>query len=144
MPNVCLNRIAISGPPTVVMDLVRTLAGDEEPFDFEQLIPMPDAFLGAAGEEVTPTGLPRWYLWARTNWGVKWNAWGGSRRGYGRSGRVRYRFCTAYGPPSEFLDRVAFRWPEVTMRLVFEVEFLGAGDGLWTGGARVALRDEVV
>jgi hypothetical protein len=104
---------------------------------------MPDELLGPKGEMRGPSGLPRWSEWARVNWGVKWNAWSGARRGYGRTGRVRYRFLTAYGPPSEFLDRVAAGWPQVTMRLEFSVELLGDGDGLWRDGARDELHDEI-
>lgn len=143
MPNICDNRLAIAGPPEVVMDLVQSLQGKEQPLDFECLVPMPDVLLGPQGEIRGPSGFPRWYEWARTNWGVKWNAWGGVRRGYGRTGRVRYRFLTAYGPPSEFLDGVAARWPQVTMRLEFSVELLGDGNGLWRDGARAELHDEI-
>jgi hypothetical protein len=143
MPNVCDNRLAICGPPEAVMQLVRTLESEEQALDFNTLIPTPDELNGPEGEAVGESGFPRWYEWNRTNWGVKWNTWEVVRRGYGRTGRVRYRFCTAYGPPAEFLDCVAARWPEVTMTLTFDVELLGDGDGLWRDGVRVKLHDEV-
>lgn len=144
MPNVCDNRLAISGPPEIVMELVRSVEGPEEALDFESLIPVPDEIDGPAGQALGESGLPVWYEWARIHWGVKWNAWGGRRRGYGRTGRVRYRFFTAYGPPDAFLDQVAASWPQVTMELEFWVEFLGEGTGLWRDGKRIKLHDEVV
>jgi hypothetical protein len=143
VPNHCENGLAISGPPEIVMELVRAVDGPEEPFDFETLLPVPPEIAGPAGQEQGEPGLPVWYEWARTHWGVKWNAWGGRRRGYGRTGRVRYRFFTAYGPPDAFLDHVAARWPEVTMELEFWVELLGEGTGLWRDGRCVDLDDEV-
>lgn len=143
MPNVCDNRLAISGPPNAVLELVRSVEGPEEPFDFETLIPVPAEMSGPDAQQPGESGLPLWYEWARTHWGVKWNAWGGRRQGYGRTGRVRYRFFTAYGPPDAFLDHVAAKWPQVTMRLEFSVELLGEGGGVWTDGRCIELDNEV-
>lgn len=64
---------------------------------------------------------------------MKWNAVSVTRRGYGRTGRVRYRFFTAYGPPTEFLNALARRFPRVEMDLTFEVELLGDGRAAWRG-----------
>ena len=75
MPNVCDNRLAISGPPDAVRELVRSVGGPEEPFDFETLMPVPAEMLGPEGRQPGESGLPLWYEWARTHWGVKWNAW---------------------------------------------------------------------
>src|SRR4051794_4660151 len=97
MPNCCDNRLAIAGPPDVVMELVRLLEGPEEKLDFERLLPTPRDLLEGADYDAPgiPDELPGWYQWHREHWGVKWNAWGASRRGYGRTGRVRYRFSRA-------------------------------------------------
>ncbi len=71
--------------------------------------------------------------------GVKWNACDVTRRGYGRTGRVRYRFMTPYGPPSAFLDFVAARYPEVAMSLSYDVESLGCGMAACAGGRRISI-----
>ena len=143
MPNACENRLAITGPPGSVMELVRWLEGEDSRLDFERLVPMPPGLRGPAGNTLGASGLPLWREWANANWGVKWNAWSVVRQGYGRTGRVRYRLRTAYGPPSEFLDRVAERWRDVTITLTFDVELMGDGSGLWRDGERVELHDQV-
>jgi hypothetical protein len=113
------------------MELVEQLAGDQA-LDFEKLLPTPAHLL----EERTAglRGLPGWYEWRREHWGVKWNAEGVRRRGYGRTGRVRYRFHTPYCAPIEFLDHVASLWPDVTMELTFDVEQMGGGAVSWSAG----------
>lgn len=140
MPNWCDNRLAIAGPPAVVRLLVEELEGPEQPLDFEQLLPTPGELVDGAGNRAAgmPAELPGWYQWRLEHWGVKWNACDVARRGYGRTGRVRYRFFTPYGPPMEFLDHVARRYPEVGMDLVFAVELLGGGRASWRAGARCA------
>ncbi len=117
------------------MELVSLVEGDE-PFDFEQLLPMPEGIRDGADYDAPgiPDALPGWYQWAREHWGVKWNAAYVTRRGYGRTGRVRYRFLTAYGPPTEFLDELALRFPDVEMDLVYDVELLGGGAAYWRDG----------
>jgi hypothetical protein len=116
------------------MEMVGRLEGDG-PLDFEQLLPTPKDLLD--GDDDRETDLfPGWYAWRREHWGVKWNASSVRRRGYGRSGRVRYRFVTPYGPPLEFLDHVGALYPMVQLRLEFEVEMLGRGGGAWHGGRR--------
>ncbi len=146
MPNWCDNRLAIAGPPDVVMELVRLVDGDEQQLDFERLLPMPQDLLDGADDDAPASiadGFPGWYLWRQEHWGVKWNASDVTRRGYGRTGRVRYRFFTPYGPPAEFLDDLAALMPEVSMQLSFEVELLGDGRAAWRDGHRVEHEERV-
>ncbi len=113
MPNWCDNRVAIQGPPKLVMEVVERLESDERWFDFEGYLPTPPELLDPDQPREEHT-LPDWYEWRREHWGVKWNARGSTRRGYGRTGRVRYRFLTAWGPPDTFLDHLAACHPELT------------------------------
>jgi hypothetical protein len=136
MPNICDNRLAVEGPRRVVEELARSVEGDEQPLDFGRVVPMPDrlgcfADTGAGSE----SGVHDWRL---ANWGVKWNAWGATRQGYGRTGRVRYRFFTPYGPPIPVLDQIAERWPPVMLTLTYGVELMGEGRLVWREGTRVA------
>ena len=134
MPNTCDNRLALAGPRDVVEDLVRVVASEDHALDFERLIPMPDWIKGSVGDGA---GGAEWREWRIAHWGVKWNAWRVVRTGYGRTGRVRYRFRTAYAPPLPILDHIAARWPQVTMILRYEIEMLGEGQRLWRDGGRV-------
>ena len=136
MPNACDNRLAIAGPPAVVMALVRALESEDAALDFERLLPTPRDLLDGGDYDASgiADGLPGWYQWRREHWGVKSNASGVTRRGYGRTGRVRYRFNTPYGPPIEFLDAVAGMAPEIEMDLRFDVELLGGGIARWRSG----------
>jgi len=137
VPNWCVNRLAIAGPPAAVKLLVEELASPDAALDFAALRPTPPELL--ADQPVPAEGFPDWYEWRRTHWGVKWNASDVTRRGYGRTGRVRYRFMTPYGPPSAFLDFVAARYPEVAMSLSYDVESLGRGMAAWAGGGRTSI-----
>jgi hypothetical protein len=138
MPNWCDNRLAVRGAPVVVRELVEYVEGDG-PFDFERLLPMPrhirDGGMYDGGLSVDT--FPGWYQWSRERWGTKWNAWDASRRGYGRMGRVRYRFFTAYGPPIPVLDELARRFPSIEVDLAFEVELWGTGHAAWREGELV-------
>lgn len=93
VPNLCDNRLAIRRDAEVVMALVESVQGDVS-FDFERIVPMPKHIRGGgAYDGGLPVGtFPGWYQWSRERWGTKWNAYGVSRRGYGRTGRVRYLF----------------------------------------------------
>src|SRR5947209_3747913 len=69
MPNVCDNRLAISGPVDTVMDLVRSAESQEQAFDFDRLLPMPDDLKGEAGRALGPSGRPCSYEWSQSTWG---------------------------------------------------------------------------
>jgi hypothetical protein len=125
VPNWCLNRLAIAGPPAAVKLLVEELASPDAALDFAALRPTPPELL--ADQPVPAEGFPDWYEWRRTHWGVKWNASDVTRRGYGRTGRVRYRVMTPTAGRRRFLDFVAARYPEVAMSLSYDVEFWAVG-----------------
>jgi hypothetical protein len=72
MPNSCLKRLAIAGPPAAVKLLVEELSSPDAALDFAALRPTPPEFL--ADQPVPAEGFPDWYRWRRTHWGVKWNA----------------------------------------------------------------------
>jgi hypothetical protein len=139
IPNWCINRLAIRGEPQTVMRLVELLEG-ETPFDFNRVVPMPSGIKGGQPYDAgLPDTFPGWYQWSRENWGVKWNAVEVTRRGFGRTGRVRYRFLTAYGPPTELLDVIATALPGIEMDLEYTVELMmdGWAHVPWRKGHRV-------
>jgi Ferredoxin-like domain in Api92-like protein len=144
MPNWCDNRLAIRGTPAAVRELVELAEGDI-PFDFERILPMPKHIHdgGAYDGGLSSDTFPGWYQWSCEHWGTKWNAWDGSRRGYGRTGRVRYRFFTAYDPPLPVFAELARRFPSVEIELTFEVELWGSGRAAWRDGELVDYSDDM-
>jgi hypothetical protein len=122
MPNSCDNRLAIRGNAQRVMALVKLLDG-ETPFDFERVLPLPPPSPERSSNKE-----------AIEAWGTKWTAWLVTRQGYGATGRVRYCFRTAYGPPSGVLNEIARRFPEIEMDLSYEVELLAGGAAQWRNG----------
>lgn len=78
MPNWCVNRLAIAGPPAAVKLLVEELVSSDAALDFAALRPTPPELL--ADQPVPAEGFPDWYRWRRTHWGVKWNASDVTRR----------------------------------------------------------------
>lgn len=130
MPNWCDNRLIIRGSAENVKALVSLLDG-ETLFDFERLLPLPAPRFGHDSQKE-----------AIEAWGVKWNASRVTRRGYGATGRVRYRFHTPYGPPDKLLSEIARRFPEVEMDLSYDVELMPGGKAEWRQGHLTATKGE--
>jgi hypothetical protein len=104
MPNWCENRVTVWGnEPGEVEKLIDFVKGEHEPFDFQKIIPMPEAFVGIIsgsckidGETVREWrevdgkavavsdeeraelkrlyGAANWYDWCCKHWDTKWNA----------------------------------------------------------------------
>jgi hypothetical protein len=106
MPNWCANRVTVWGEaPGELKRFMEYVANDDYgPFDFQQIIPMPEALVGIVagsytdkdgnrvdgyrevdGESVPVSpaeklellakyGATNWYDWCCKNWGTKWNA----------------------------------------------------------------------
>jgi hypothetical protein len=61
-----------------------------------------------------------WYVWNRENWGTKWGAYHSDHfnqrwlKGYGPeatvTGRIDFRFDTAWAQPTPILERIEQRW----------------------------------
>lgn len=140
MANWAYCKLAVEGKPEdlkafrnrVRSDHLDDYTGKRVPIDFEKHVPMPPEI----SRESPPNTFPEWYHWRNEHWGTKWNAmYPSGPRGSFKSGRLQYRFQTAWAPPEPWMDVVASEHPNLYFELEFEIE-LGWGGGLlrWRRG----------
>lgn len=138
MPNWCECCLEVEGPEAEVARFAAAARGagpGYEPgdpdavvdeFSFHSLYPVPD-------EVVAKDDDPTVDEWERANWGVKWGACRSQVLGRVQ-GRISYLFLTPWGPPTEFLDRVAAVWPGLTFSLKHHTGEVGErGVACWRG-----------
>lgn len=85
------------------------------------------------------------YDWEYKNWGCKWGACeayvennGGTDDYYS----VTYAFDTAWGPPTEFMHKLAALYPNLSFHLFFREEGMGfEGDYYWSDGECTEMDD---
>ena len=113
MPNHVINIIRfINCNKETVDEIKKSVKGNEdEYFDFNKLIPMPDyIFRGNLGtEERKLYGKNNWYDWSRENWGTKWNAYDVCWR------EDAVDFCTAWCPVHKIVEKPSKLFPKITM-----------------------------
>jgi hypothetical protein len=138
MPNIVFNRLAVAGPPADLAAFVERVCGPDEDeearhLDFRRHVPIPaDLERRETIESDDRAGLPPWYWWATENWGTKWNAMGAEVEGGPASGRVIYKFETAWSTPDPWLFVVSAAHPTLT----FDHEFAEGFDH-FAGRARL-------
>lgn len=90
-------------------------------------------------------GLIAGYDWEHKNWGVKWGARDVSisdKTDINGETEVVYAFDTAWGPPTEFMDRLAALYPTLQFHLSFTEEGVGfEGDYYWSDGVCTGMDD---
>ena len=90
-------------------------------------------------------GLMAGYDWEHRNWGVKWGARDASisnKTEINGETEVVYTFDTAWGPPTEFMDRLAALYPNLQFHLSFTEEGVGfEGDYYWCDGLCTGMED---
>ena len=153
MPNLVDNVLTVTGSADELRRFKREVrsedvdvaSGRRIPLDFERHVPTPpEALHGRVGAAArAPAKSPNrpgdWdsHVWRTEHWGTKWNAMHPTLRGTLKSGRLIYRFSTAWGVPEPWLDAVAKAHPALTFELKFDVEYGGRGFGRWARGRRV-------
>tara|TARA_B100000131_G_scaffold216690_1_gene208294 strand:+ start:1254 stop:1853 length:600 start_codon:yes stop_codon:yes gene_type:complete len=118
-------------------------AGDIVPFSFHALFPVPEDFrrfpfdcnharkIGEAVGEPRPYGGYRWEI---DNWGCKWGSVE-SDLTCEEDTFLQYMFDTPWGPPVDFMHKVASDWPTLCFELEYEEPGMGfAGRSEWYSG----------
>ena len=120
MPNWCTNELIIRGQVEEMDKWRVALANNEslEPtLDFGKIVPEP------RWEEDSDD----WYQWRIDNWGTKWNA--SEVDTFNDLEEIQYNFSTAWGPPMEFLETAAKKFPNLYFEMAYYEEgmcFAGA------------------
>lgn len=112
MPNYCYNSLSISGSNETLKKIYNLVHSDDNEFDFEKIIPMPDyIFRGSLGaEEEKIYGKNNWYDWSIEHWGTKWNScdahcdWSPDF--------LEYDFETAWSPCEPVIKALATMFPD--------------------------------
>jgi hypothetical protein len=145
MPNWCENDLVIKGKPKDLNELVEFVkSSDENIFDFDKIIPMPEVLKGVMTGFITidgkkyenwrkdDTGIEQeeldrwreeyghdnWYSWSIENWGTKWNA---SEPFVATlcDDRITYTFNTAWSPPIPVIAALAEKFPKLKFSLKY-------------------------
>ena len=106
MPNHVSNKLTVDGATKEVNRFLKHMG---KGFDFEKVIPMPDA--------LSQTKNPNWYDWCCENWDTKWNAYDvkrdvGTHKHVGGK-YVTYDFLTAWSPPEKIVEKLRKDWPQL-------------------------------
>ena len=119
MPNWCENSVSIYGSKDTISKIRNLLLGENNVFDFEKIIPMPDYIyrgnLGKEEEEIY--GENNWYDWSCKNWGTKWNSCHAICKMY--ENELYYYFNTAWGPCFPVVETFAAMFPDVKILYSF-------------------------
>lgn len=121
MPNYCHNTLTIKGNPETTKQILEFVKSEDNPFDFDQIVPMPDyIYRGNLGnDERKLYGKNNWYDWSIENWGTKWNC----IRAVIQSNTIY--FDTAYTPSSPVIAALAKKYH--TMRFEYSYYEMMAG-----------------
>lgn len=135
MPNWVNNDINVKGHPRTLQRLVKAMQGadadgDVNVFDFNKVIPCPEALLNdewqrdkaVAAANKAKYGETGWYDWNVSNWGTKWNSCNARFTNVG-PGEIYFGFETAWSPVGEKLMRLlSSRFPSLTFVHEFHEE----------------------
>ena len=110
MPNWTQNHVAFEGSKEKIIELKELFASDERVFDFNKILPMPEASesFQATGDLTMDTkkeDVNNWYYWSIKNWGTKWNAVD-SHLDVDNEDRLEYSFRTAWDAPRGVIDKL--------------------------------------
>ena len=116
MPNWTSNNVLFVGKENQLKKLQTMLKSDDNEFDFNNVIPMPnelsDTVSGSENakpewqkkrsqELISKYGADNWYSWSIENWGTKWNACDVTVEQ--NKNVLNYTFDTAWDAPREIV-----------------------------------------
>jgi len=149
MPNWCMNTVRVSGPKKELKKFIETVETPESKFDFNGIVPMPEALKGitkgsctidgkqvnnwrvvdgksipVSDEElasfVEKYGARDWYDWSCENWGTKWNLDDEVTVNQFSDTEIEYTFDTAWSPPLPVIEQAAEQFPKLTFAINYE------------------------
>lgn len=113
MPNWISNNLYVKcATKEQAEEVLRRVKGDEEEFDFNRIIPMPDSIANSDGNTIVP--------WARENWGTKWNASNASVEisdSFAVPNVVNAYFETAWSAPLPVIQALSRMFPGAEMTI---------------------------
>jgi hypothetical protein len=150
MPNHCETDLTLKGKPDLIARVLAAHFKESGEMDCDSIVPYPARFkeLDRAAAEYDKAHPGDWtkrpqdgfnqggYEWCCNNWGTKWGTYDGFRREVSKSGRIaNVSFLSAWSPPRAVLDKLAERYPDLT--IVAKSYERGMGfkcDYRWEGG----------
>ena len=141
MPNHVTNRLTILGTKEEINEVLEFIKLENSPenkisgigtIDFNKITPMPKwVFQGdlSSKEEKKYGSENCWYEWCVTNWGTKWNAY--SQLDDRNTENTIY-FQTAWGGVPELIEKLAWIFPNVTIKYAYANEDFGHGVASYT------------
>ena len=129
MPNHCTNTLTIKGPAEILASFERKAKGEQEIFDVDNFLPMPQELRGNTSPSWNPEqdermlrkhGAKDWHDWALLNWGTKRGAYEAETvRHDGLT--LQYCFYTAWGPLGEnLMEEISRKFPALRLELKYE------------------------
>jgi len=133
MPNWCGNTLIVRGQKPEIARFVRENKAGDLNLSFNAMVPMPVELERTQSPNNAPEeqkqalraafGSDNWYDWHIAAWGTKWDI--GSAERTIKGPRVTYSFETAWGPPTEWLDRIRHFYPQLSFELSYEEPGMG-------------------
>lgn len=139
MPNWCGNTLTVTGPRAELHRFFRENRSKEKErgaLSFDRGVPMPDRFKGSTSPSRRPDEslqasmararlewagkLPAsdWHSWRLCHWGTKWDL--DEETDFHRiPGGLVYSFSTAWSPPTEWVEEISSKYPELQFRLEY-------------------------
>lgn len=116
MPNWCENTLKVTGKEIELKRFVDAAKTDELELSFDKLVPMPKELENTK----SPGDTPNWWDWRIANWGTKWDLSADSTSVTIKRRVAWYSFDTAWGPPTEWLEKVSVLFPKLKFILRYD------------------------
>ncbi len=114
MPNWCSNKLTIKGNEEDLIEFKIHAKNIYTDLSLNNFIPMPKELENTQ----SPGPWPNWYDWRLLNWGIKWDV--EAHLIDESKNMLIYEFESPWGPPTIWLKKVAFIFPELSFELYYK------------------------
>lgn len=119
MPNWCVNKLDVTGAETELNKFKKaSTIAESDALSFNCLVPAPDGLLDGTAKGID------WRDWTDTNWGTKWDVAAEDcnyiRHFEDGTPTDVWEFCTAWAPPTNWLQKASAAFPCLTFRLWYD------------------------